>query len=313
MGLLEIGLSNGFAVKTSSHIKFGRISSSYVIVGTQDRLPLEFAKSFAKALNCLKMPGDFCDSCQNCNMINAGTHPDFSIYTSETSRFGIGLVRKIQENSYQSNYSARFRVNILANADTMTVEAQNALLKMLEEGRKGCTNLLLAASTDTLLPTILSRSILLKIPPLSIEKTTEILEQSGLTHAQSESETEASAGEIRTSIWVMKNPQLAEKIAQIMTKPGQTDPLSVLDALNDETQLDEIVRFMNELLHRAGLELSGIRQTSPVFGDSTGKLALMGAGRIEKLRKTVDEIERLWKTQIRKQQLLQTKLLSQLT
>lgn len=313
MGLLEIGLSVGFAAKTTSHIKFGRISSSYIIVGTQDRLPLEFAKSFAKSLNCLKKEGDFCDSCQNCNMINAGTHPDFAIYTPETSRFGIGLVRKIQEESYQSNYSARFRVNILANADTMTVEAQNALLKMLEEGRKGCTNLLVASSTDTLLPTISSRSILLKLPPLSTEKTTEILEQSGLTHAQSQTETDASAGEIRTPVWVMKNPQIAEKIAQIMTKPGKIDPLSVLDALNDETQLDEIVRFMNELLHRADLELSGIRQASPVFGDSTGKLAMMGSGRIEKLRKTVNEIERLWKTQIRKQQLLQTKLLSQLT
>lgn len=313
MGFFEIGINLAFAEKISSHLKSGRISASYVLAGSQDRLPLDFAVGFSKALNCQKLSGDFCDACQSCSMINARTHPDFAVYAPETARFGIGLVRKVQEDSVQTNYGARFRTNILTNAETMTVEAQNALLKMLEEGRKGCVNLLIAASIENLLPTILSRSIVLKLPPLSIEKTTELLKSAGLNDAQAEMETEACASEIRIPMWVMENPQLAEKIAALITRPGQTDPLSVVEALADDSQLEDLVRFINELVHRAELEKSGIKSVSPVFGGATLKVAAGTRERLAQIRNTVSEIERLWKTQIKKQQLLQTKLLSRLT
>lgn len=312
MGLLDIGLREQFAGKLKSHIKSRRISNSYLFVGTPERLPVETAIGFAKALNCLEIVGDFCDSCQNCRMTNSRTNPDFAIYTPETSKFGIPLVRKIQEDTVSSNYGARYRVNILTAVETMTVEAQNALLKMLEEGRKQCTNILVTASLEPLLSTITSRSIAIKLPPLSDIKIQKTLAENGIADEDAKQEAQYFSGSTRTLMWVKSNPLLAEKIAQLLTKPDSIDPVAVVDAISDENQIDDIVRFISELLHRTRLKKSGIQVPEALFGNIITNLAKLDDSRLSQIQKTLNEVERLWKIQIKKQQLLQMKLLSAL-
>ena len=312
MGFSAIGITQHFADKLKSHIGSGRIASSYIFTGIPDRLPLEIAKGFAKAINCQNSKDDFCGQCHSCHTIENLSSPDFSIYTPETAKFGIGLVRKVQQDSVQSNYSAKYRVNILANAHTMTVEAQNALLKMLEDGRSTCVNILLASSLESLLQTIQSRSIVIKLPPLSTEKISSILAQSGYPDSISHDESANGSGDTKVLLWMSKNPQTAEKVAQIISKPGQTDPMAVIEMLSDEAQLDDVVSFTGELLHRAKLARSGVGLPDGAFGTSVEKIANINQKRFDQLECLVKEVERLWKTQIRKQQLLQTKLLSTL-
>lgn len=313
MGFSDIGLRVQFSGKISNHIKSGRISNSYLFVGTIDKLPLETAIGFAKALNCLNFSGDFCDTCHNCRITNSRNNPDFAIYTPETSRFGIPLVRRIQEDTVSSNYNARYRVNILTMVETMTIEAQNALLKMLEEGRKQCTNILVTSTLETLLSTIISRSIVLKFPPLSDEKIEKTFLENGISENDSRLESRFCSGTARTVLWTKANPQLAENIAQILTNPTKTDPMSVVEAFSDESQIDEMARFVVELIHRAILKKSGIDVPNALYGSAIENLARLDEARLDKLEKTMNEVERLWKIQIRKQQLLQMKLLSALT
>lgn len=312
MGFSDIGLREQFYTKLSNHIKSGRISNSYLFVGTPDKNPTETAIGFAKALNCLELSGDFCDKCHNCRVTNSRNNPDFAIYTPETSRFGIPLVRKIQEDTFSSNYNARFRVNILTMVETMTVEAQNALLKMLEEGRKQCTNILVASTLETLLSTITSRSIVLKFPPLSEEKVEKTLVENGISELDAKMESEFFSGMTRTILWTKANPQLAESVAQILTNPAKNDPLSVVEAFTDESQIEEMARFVIELVHRARLMKSGVKVPHALFGSAVENLAKQNDVKLVKIENTMNEVERLWKIQIRKQQLLQMKLLSAL-
>lgn len=312
MGLLDIGLREQFAGKIKNHIKSGRISNSYLFVGNSERLPVETAIGFAKALNCLETVGDFCDSCLNCRMTNSRTNPDFAIYTPETSRFGIPLVRRIQEDTVSSNYGARFRVNILTNVETMTVEAQNALLKMLEEGRKQCTNVLVTSSLEPLLSTITSRSIVIKLPPLCDEKIEKTLIENGISAEDATREAQCFSGQTRTVMWIKSNPYIAEKIALLLTKQDGIDPISVVEAISDENQIDDIVRFIAELVHRVRLKKSGIAVPEALFGSIITNLAKLNDSRLSQIEKSLNEVERLWKIQIKKQQLLQMKLLSTL-
>jgi DNA polymerase-3 subunit delta' len=313
MGFFATGASEAFTAKLNAHILSGRISTSYMFAGTADRFPLDITKGFAKALNCQIQDGDFCDVCHSCQTINSEANPDFAVYTPETTRFGIGLVRKIQEDSIQSNYNARYRVNILANAETMTTEAQNSLLKMLEEGRKTCVNILVVSTLETMLSTILSRSIVLKIPPPSQSKVVSLLEEAGYSEPDANTEAESGTGQSRVLLWISKNSQTAERIASLLSKSGQADPISVIDALSQEDQLENIVRFITELVHRAKLLRSGVNTPVAGFGTSIHAISSISQSRFGQIEKIVKEVERLWKTQIRKQQLLQTKLLSTLT
>jgi hypothetical protein len=312
MSFSDIGLREQFSSKLSNHIKSGRISNSYLFVGTVDKLPLETAIGFAKALNCLNMSGDFCDTCHNCRITNSRNNPDTAVYSPETSRFGIPLVRKIQEDTVSSNYNAKYRVNILTMVETMTIEAQNALLKMLEEGRKQCTNILVTTTLETLLSTITSRSIVIKFPPLSDEKIEKTFIDNGISQQDSKAESQYFSGLTRTILWTKANPQIAEEIAQILTNPTKVDPVSVVGAFSDETQVDDMARFIVELIHRARLHKSGIQVPQALFGTAIDNLARLNDEKLDKIENSMNEVERLWKIQIRKQQLLQMKLLSAL-
>ncbi|MBP7732235.1 MAG: hypothetical protein KA140_00510 [Caldisericia bacterium] len=310
MGLLNIGLREQFVDKLKNHIKSGRISNSYLFVGASERLPVETAIGFAKALNCLEVAEDFCDTCQSCRMTNSRTNPDFAIYTPETSKFGIPLVRKIQEDTVSSNYSARYRVNILTAVETMTVEAQNALLKTLEEGRKQCTNILVTTSLEPLLSTIISRSIAIKLPPLSDQKIETTLIENGISDNDAKLEAQYYSGQTRTLLWLKSNPYLAEKVAVLLTKPEGLDPISIVEATSDENQINDIVRFIAELIHRVRLKKTGIQVPEGLFGSIITNLAKLNDLRLNQIETSLNEVERLWKIQIKKQQLLQMKLLS---
>jgi len=101
-----------------------------------------------------------CGECRICRLIDAGDHPDAILIAPDGASIKIGQVRSlIKELSIRPYMGERRFVAFLA-ADLMTEQAQNALLKTIEEPGEGCSFLLLCESVDRLLPTIRSRCIL---------------------------------------------------------------------------------------------------------------------------------------------------------
>ncbi len=110
------------------------------------------------------------------NSINTLTHPDVLYYPID-SKLGIEEARKITDYFSLKPYQAKGRVVILENASALTPEAQNSLLKTLEELPKEGLFLLGATSDAKFLPTILSRCQIIKIQggeEIKNEKQTEI-------------------------------------------------------------------------------------------------------------------------------------------
>lgn len=307
MSFEDIGLNDAFLKRIKAHISSKRISSSYIFIGLPERGGLELATGFAKSVNCAEGI-EFCDACQSCRMINAQTHPDVKVYSPGSQKFGIPLVRQVQQDSTESNYSAKYRFNILDHCETMTVEAQNALLKMLEEGRKGCVNILLSKSQEGLLQTILSRSIALRLPPKKLEKSSQRLQELGMNAALADSEAQAFDGDIRVPLWITANKEKAEFALQTLIGIGSGKVQNLAALCEDEENLEQVLLLFEETLKCAKRIRQGLEAESSLLSQSAAKLAAFGEAGFESVNMSLKEIEKLWKTQSRKSMLTQSRM-----
>ncbi|MCL2362622.1 MAG: hypothetical protein FWC73_12525 [Defluviitaleaceae bacterium] len=145
---------------------FSHSSHAYVLEGeAAERLAL--AREYAKGLNCLDNngPRDACGHCLSCRVFESGNHPDIFFVTG-TKATGIGVedVRsQIVEEMTTSPFKYRYKIFFIDKAETLTPAAQNALLKTIEEPAAYGVFLFLAAHVHTLLPTVLSRCVTIKL------------------------------------------------------------------------------------------------------------------------------------------------------
>lgn len=309
MGLSDLPIQPFFTERFKNHISSKRIATSYIFVGTESRGSSILAKAFAKTLNCEKQDSDFCGVCHSCRMIEAQTHPDVKVYDPGDARFGIGLARQVQQESMESNYGARYRVNILKNAHSMTTEAQNALLKLLEDGKSNCTNVLLSGGLDEILPTIQSRSIVLRLPPLPADSSATILVGNGLAEEIAKRESESFLGDISLCMWMTENSEKTEQVLQVIAGFGEGTLLPLLAVLEDDENLEYILHLVREVLHRAVLLKHGIHDGSAILESAVPKIANLPSEKLNAIEKALSETERLWKTQSKKTTLAQAMFL----
>jgi len=136
-----------------------RLAHAYLFVGPGGVGKHRVGLALARAANCLRsLPdGDACGACTACRKVAAGVHPDVLVLTPEGGTIRIEQVRALREEVSRRPYEGRRRVVLLDPAEALTEQAQNALLKTLEEPAGATTFLLLARRAEGLLPTVVSR------------------------------------------------------------------------------------------------------------------------------------------------------------
>jgi len=150
-------------------IQIKKIPNALLFSGNENTGRKEAAFFFAKGCNCLKGTGLACDKCRSCRKIDADSHPDILgvhllkgkkiISISQIRQMGLAISSKPNE--------AIFRMVLILDADRMNIQAQNALLKMLEEPPEKTFFILIANRISLLLPTIISRCRNIRFKPLS--------------------------------------------------------------------------------------------------------------------------------------------------
>lgn len=127
------------------------------------------ANTFAKALQCeLKGWATPCGTCRSCAAFDHGNHPDVIYVRGEKKNLLVDDIREqILETVDLKPYQYEKKIYIIEKADTMNVQAQNALLKTLEEPPAHVIFLLLAERQEVFLQTILSRVVTMKLRPIS--------------------------------------------------------------------------------------------------------------------------------------------------
>ena len=117
-----------------------------------------FALSYAKHLLCLnKSNGVVCDCCQNCVKVNALSHPDMIIYPKGQKNISVDDIKELIDFSYLSSAEADKKVFVLFDFSKATQQAQNKLLKILEEPPKNVYIILCVSNINNVLRTIVSR------------------------------------------------------------------------------------------------------------------------------------------------------------
>ncbi|MFP6664333.1 MAG: DNA polymerase III subunit delta' [Deltaproteobacteria bacterium] len=145
------------------------------------------ALALARALFCTTAPGEGCDFCDDCHLIDAGTHPDLQIEDMERAReerattrqLSIAQMRRLRSGLALRGMRSRRKVAIIEPAEKLTADAQNALLKTLEEPPAACTILLVTTNADALLATIRSRCQRVLFAPLPAATIEELLVRRG--------------------------------------------------------------------------------------------------------------------------------------
>ena len=132
-----------------------KVSHAYILNGAKGSGKKMLAKLFAMTLQCENSQSEPCGECRSCRQADSGNQP---VSISEDD-----IREQLNGDIMIKPYSNRYKIYIIPEADLLTVQAQNALLKTIEEPPEYAIIFLLTENADSLLPTIRSRCVMLKL------------------------------------------------------------------------------------------------------------------------------------------------------
>lgn len=158
-------------------MKMDKVSHAYIFNGESGSGKKTLARLFAQALQCQGDGEKPCGRCQSCLQVQSGNQPDIIEVTHEKpNSIGVDDVREqIVEDVSVRPYSSPYKIYIISDAEKMTAQAQNALLKTIEEPPEYVVVLILTSNASALLPTILSRCVMLNMKPVPNSQVREYL------------------------------------------------------------------------------------------------------------------------------------------
>jgi len=151
---------------------------AYLVVGTT---AAQFAQKFAQHLFCPKE----CGTCPHCSKLAHGTHPDLTWVSKSGKRISIDQVRELQQKALYPPVEAPQKIYVIESVEDLSLEAANSLLKILEAPPRYLIFILIAKSTN-ILPTILSRCQIVKLPTPPRSQIEKILHERGLSPHETE-------------------------------------------------------------------------------------------------------------------------------
>lgn len=158
-------------------LETGKLSHAYIINGEKAAGKEFIANLFSMALQCRGEGTKPCGQCQSCKQAISGNQPDIIKVTHEKpNTIGVDDVRsQINNDIGIKPYSSPYKIYIMNEAEKMTPQAQNALLKTLEEPPEYGIIFLLTTNVNSMLQTILSRCVVLNMKPVRDEIMREYL------------------------------------------------------------------------------------------------------------------------------------------
>ncbi len=185
----KIDCSPSVAKTLSGQIRAGAVAGAYIFAGPARDTKYKTAIEFVRILNCKTSSEDVCGRCESClNPFplalfchrkptctkdppcslclsrDRKSNPDFLLITSDKS-LGIDPCRYLIHFMTRKSASGVFKAVIIRESELLTPEAENSLLKILEEPPENCLIILITSSLHALLPTIRSRAQILRFPP----------------------------------------------------------------------------------------------------------------------------------------------------
>lgn len=232
----------------------GRIVHGILLTGEKGVGKQTFARLMAAAFLCKEAERP-CMKCQSCKKVLEGNHPDVLTIIGEGAKsFHIDTVREIRRKASIMPNEGDCKVFILANCESMTAQAQNALLKLLEEPPEHTMLILTANERGALLDTVCSRTAEIRLQPLSTEDCAQRLKE---TYPDITTDECLTAARICGGNFGKAKAMLADEsgmkalnIANAVIKSASENQYAVLLAARD---LNDDKKLLLEVLHRLEL------------------------------------------------------------
>ena len=228
------------------------LSHAYILAGPSGTGKRTLGGVLSSALVCSGRGEPPCGHCPDCRKAGAGVHPDVIRIGLDGKDISVSQIRELRADAYVRPNEAARKVYVLENAQTMNGSAQNALLKLLEDGPAYAAFLLLTDNAGNMLATVRSRCVLLRLLRLPEELVTRILtEQYQVTPELAASCAAFCQGAVGQALKLACSPEFAALRSQWMdrlARLAEADTLEVLswsEALeNDKEHIQEVLRMM---------------------------------------------------------------------
>lgn len=239
-------------------VSSNNILHSYLFSGEEGIGKLLFAKEFAKMILC---QGDIkpCNSCKSCWEFENDNNPDFAIIekgfdedkNKEKNYISIDQIRYMNEKIAERPIIANRKVYIINDADTMRKEAQNALLKTLEEPPEYATIILVSSNESQLLTTIKSRCIKINFNRLSDEEILKYLREKRPDDIN-EGMIRYAEGSLGKALEIIHNRDIYEELEKLIDNMNKKNLIYILnnsDILYKEKEsIYDFLEYINVLL-----------------------------------------------------------------
>lgn len=248
------------------HLASGEVRHAYLLTGPVGVGRRTLALRFTQALNCLQppAPGEFCGQCRICRQTAAMQHSDLAVVQAdrEGGILKVEQIRDLQRSLSLLPYEARYRVSLLLRFQEANPNAQNALLKTLEEAPQRVILLLTADSSENLLPTIASRCEVLRLRPMALDRLQSQLEARGIDRFDARLLAHLSGGRLGYALRLKDDPvrmdqrrSVLEDLVQLLSEPRRARFAYAEQASRDKETLRETygtwLSFWRDLMLRS--------------------------------------------------------------
>ena len=257
---------------------------AYLFVGPAGVGKRTTAITLAKALNCPVQNGDACGHCAVCKRIERHLHPDIHLVEPQGQVIKIDQVRQLREVLALQAYEGRVKVAILDDVGKLTVEAGNALLKILEEPPVETLFVLICQHLGNLPSTVTSRAQVVRFSLLAREQVVALLRQHGRDPGAAERTTCLSGGRPGAALTLDLPATLAlrEDALRLWTQ-GRSGDAAVLLASAEQwakrkSDLDLLFEMLLSLVRDVAVSRAGGKETLLMHADIREALSPLAAG-----------------------------------
>ena len=254
-------------------IQMGKVSHAYIFNGEVGAGKKMLASAFALALQCEKHGTDPCMECDSCKRALSKNHPDIITITHEKpNSIGIEDIRiQLIDDVSIKPYTGPYKIYILNEAEKLTLQAQNALLKTIEEPPAYAVILLLTSNADSLLPTISSRCVTLNLRPVKESDVKEyLMEHMHLPDYQAQIDAAFAQGNIGKAKQIAESTEfaeMAERAFRLLRKSNELELYELVEMIKELTAEKQNIYdyldlftmwFRDVLLFKATKEVDGL-------------------------------------------------------
>lgn len=265
----------------------GKAGHAYIFSGPEGIGKKRTASAFASALMCSDFSNDSCGVCKECRLTFGNAHPDLKTVDYSIDKDGkvkasisVEAMREFKNEVYLKPFSSSRKIYILDNCEKMTVEAQNALLKVLEEPPSYITIIMICNNLSKLLSTIVSRAVLVKFSFLSAENVEIFLERYYNDTDNKKIHSRICGGSIASVISNIENPEslsfrneVLDAFEELCLSAPSTSINKLLKLFSQNKDMkNEIISILSTVIFDCALYKTG------------NKAAIVNADKIEVIR-----------------------------